>query len=142
LQSRAQAISSQDGAQSIVLLSNKDHFLPLDKSKLKMIASSVRTRISSPPAVTGPGDRPGDALQGIKNRAAQGTEVLFARAPRSHAEKAPKCRSKRRELRKAARLRRRPMWLSCMSDDIECRAEGRDRNSLICPQSGDWSGGA
>ncbi len=73
------AIALKAAQQSIVLLQNRDHLLPLDKTKLKRIAvlGPLADQILAnnyngklPSVVT--------ALQGIKDRASPGTEILYS----------------------------------------------------------------
>ena len=73
------AIALKAAQQSIVLLQNRDHLLPLDRTKLKRIAviGPLADRVvlnnyngAIPRVVT--------SLQGIRDRAAAGTEVLHA----------------------------------------------------------------
>ena len=73
------AIALKAARQSIVLLQNRDHLLPLDRTKLKRIAvvGPLADRVvlnnyngAIPRVVT--------TLQGIRNRAAAGTAVLHA----------------------------------------------------------------
>ena len=73
------AIALKAARQSIVLLQNRDHLLPLDRTKLKRIAviGPLADRVvlnnyngAIPRVVT--------SLQGIRQRAAAGTEVLHA----------------------------------------------------------------
>ena len=73
------AIALKASQQSIVLLQNRDHLLPLDKSKLKRIA--VLGPLADFIITNNYNGMPGKvitALQGIKDRAAAGTEVSFA----------------------------------------------------------------
>ena len=71
------AIALKAAQQSIVLLQNRDHLLPLDKTKLKRIAvlGPLADQIQANnyngklPALVSP-------LQGIKDRASPGTEIL------------------------------------------------------------------
>jgi len=66
--------------KSIVLLSNKDGLLPLDKTRLTKIAViGPHADLFTPGGYSGKADNPVRPLQGIKNRAAQGTEVLYAK---------------------------------------------------------------
>jgi beta-glucosidase len=74
------ALALKAAQDAIVLLINRNEFLPLDKNKLKRIA------VVGPHADTftlggysGKAQDPVKPLQGIRNRAAPGTEVLFAR---------------------------------------------------------------
>jgi beta-glucosidase len=66
--------------KSIVLLTNKDRFLPLDKGTLKKIAViGPHADTFTPGGYSGRADRPVNPLQGIRNRAAADTEILHAR---------------------------------------------------------------
>ncbi|TKK68337.1 family 3 glycosyl hydrolase [Ilyomonas limi] len=74
------ALALQEAQESIVLLTNKNGVLPLDKNKIKTIA------VIGPHAdvftAGGYSGKPMEAitpLQGIKNRIGQGTEVIFAK---------------------------------------------------------------
>ena len=66
--------------ESIVLLTNKDNFLPLDKSKLKKIAViGPHADLFTPGGYSGKADNPVNSIQGIRNRVASGTEILYAK---------------------------------------------------------------
>ena len=66
--------------ESMVLLSNKGNVLPLDRRKLKTIAViGPHADTFTPGGYSGKPDKPVNPLQGIKNRVALGTEVLYAR---------------------------------------------------------------
>ena len=74
------AVALKAAQQAIVLLQNRDNFLPLDRSKLKKIA--VVGPLADQIITNNYSGKVGVAvspLQGIKDRAAQGTEVLHAR---------------------------------------------------------------
>lgn len=74
------ALALQTARRSIVLLKNEDDFLPLDKSKLKKIAAiGPHADVFTPGGYSGKADRPVTPLEGIRNRASQGTEILYAR---------------------------------------------------------------
>ena len=66
--------------ESIVLLTNKDGFLPLNKSKIKTIAviGPHADRALMGIGYTGLASRFVKPLEGIKNKVAPGTEVLYA----------------------------------------------------------------
>jgi beta-glucosidase len=73
------ALSLKAAQESMVLLTNKNHILPLNKDKIKTIA------VIGPHAnmftAGGYSGRPIDAvnpMQGIKNRMAPGTEIIYA----------------------------------------------------------------
>ncbi len=67
--------------ESIVLLTNKDNFLPLDKSKIKSIAviGPFADFAQTGPNYTGLYSKFVKPLQGIKNKVGSGTHVLYAR---------------------------------------------------------------
>ena len=73
------AMALKAARESIVLLENRDNFLPLDKSKLKRIAvigplaNNILTN-----SYNGKTDVTVTALQGIKDRAGAGTEITYA----------------------------------------------------------------
>jgi beta-glucosidase len=73
------ALALKTAQESIVLLENRNSFLPLDKSKLKRIAvigpDADNTLTNSYNGVV---DRTVTALQGIKDRVGSGTEVTYA----------------------------------------------------------------
>jgi beta-glucosidase len=72
------AAALKTSRQSIVLLQNRDHLLPLDKTKLKRIAVigplADRVIVNN---YNGKPDRVVTALQGMKDRVNAGTEVLY-----------------------------------------------------------------
>jgi beta-glucosidase-like glycosyl hydrolase len=77
---RHRELALKAARESIVLLKNKDNFLPLDKTKLKKIAViGPHADLFTPGGYSGRADKPVNPLQGIKNRAAGGTEILYAR---------------------------------------------------------------
>jgi len=123
--------------KSIVLLSNRDHFLPLDKSKLRSIAViGPHADIFTAGGYSGKVNDPVTPLQGIKNRAAQGTEVLFAKgAEISPPRRAPQVPfNKEEELRKAAEIAKKAdAAIVYVGTTLDVEAEGRDRNSLNLP---------
>ncbi|MGA2496453.1 MAG: glycoside hydrolase family 3 C-terminal domain-containing protein, partial [Tepidisphaeraceae bacterium] len=74
------AVSLKAARQSIVLLQNRDNFLPLDNRKLKRIA--VIGPLADITITNNYNGKVGQAvspLQGIKDRAARGTEILHAK---------------------------------------------------------------
>ncbi|MEO7099241.1 MAG: glycoside hydrolase family 3 C-terminal domain-containing protein [Luteolibacter sp.] len=73
------AVALKASQQSIVLLQNRGEFLPLDKTKLKRIA--VLGPLANLVVTNNYNGKTGKvvtALQGIKDRAAPGTEILFS----------------------------------------------------------------
>jgi beta-glucosidase len=74
------ALALKAARESIVLLVNRKDFLPLNKSKLKTIAViGPHADTFTPGGYSGKADNPVKPLQGIRNRATQGTEVIYAR---------------------------------------------------------------
>ncbi len=74
------ALALKAAQKSIVLLSNKDGLLPLDKSRLKKIAViGPHADLFTPGGYSGKADNPVRPLQGIKNRAGEGVEVVYAK---------------------------------------------------------------
>ena len=74
------ALALKAARESIVLLVNRNNFLPLDKSKLKTIAViGPHADTFTPGGYSGKAENPVTPLQGIRNRAGHGTEVLYAR---------------------------------------------------------------
>jgi beta-glucosidase len=73
------AVALKAAQESIVLLQNRGDLLPLDKTKIKRIAviGPVADRVMMN-NYNGKAGEKVSALQGIKNRAATGTEVLYA----------------------------------------------------------------
>ena len=127
------AVALEAARQSIVLLVNRDNCLPLDRTTLKRIA------VIGPLAdqvvtnnYNGKTDRCVSPLQGIKDRATAGTEILYARGglvvgTANAAEAAA-------ELRKAAETARQAdVAVVFVGTTAAVEQEGRDRHSLALP---------
>jgi len=73
-------LALRSAQESIVLLSNRDNFLPLDRSKIKTIAviGPFADFAQTGPNYTGLASKFIKPLDGIKNKVAAGTEVLYA----------------------------------------------------------------
>ena len=98
--------------ESIVLLTNKNNLLPLDKSKIKRIAVlGPHANIFTAGGYSGKATNPVTPLQGIKNRAALGTEIL------SDAEGAKQA----------------DVAIVFVGTTLANEAEGRDRKTLALP---------
>jgi beta-glucosidase len=124
------AIALKAAQQSIVLLQNRDHLLPLEKTKLKRIAvlGPLADKIITnnyngrPPAVV-------TALQGIKNRAAPETDILHAVG--GMVAKAPKNFDPAAELTKAVELAKQAdVAVVFVGTNSDVEHEGRDRKTL------------
>jgi beta-glucosidase len=130
------ALSLKAAQESMVLLTNKNHILPLNKDKIKTIA------VIGPHAnlftAGGYSGRPIDAInpmQGIKNRMAPGTEIIYA----AGAEITPPRRNqpafnKEEELAKAVdAAKKADVAILYVGTTLDVEAEGRDRTSLELP---------
>jgi beta-glucosidase-like glycosyl hydrolase len=134
------ALALKAARESIVLLTNKNGFLPLDGSKLKKIAViGPHGDLFTPGGYSGKVDNPVNPLQGIKNRAASGTEVLYAkgceiarRSP-SRSDKKP-AKDEDAMIREAAETAgRADVAIVYVGTTNAVEAEGRDRTSLGLP---------
>jgi beta-glucosidase len=136
------AIALKTAQQSIVLLQNRDRLLPLDKPKLKRIAvlgpcadQTIKNGYNGrqPVMIT--------ALQGIQNRAAPDTEVLFGvggviGGPKQKWVKTPDESKIDRaaELQKAVELARAAdVAVVCVGTNPSIEQEDLDRKSLALP---------
>jgi len=136
------AIALKAARQSIVLLQNRDHLLPLDKTKLKRIAvfgpladQIVTNNYNGKPApvIT--------ALQGIKDRAAPGTEILYrvgailgSKPDEWHKAPAEAKLDPPAELAKVADLARQAdVAVVFVGTNATIEQEARDRKSLGLP---------
>lgn len=139
-----------EARESIVLLTNKNHILPLDKSKIKTIAViGPHADIFTPGGYSGKPMEVITPLQGIKNRVAPGTEVIFAKgsqappaAPKNNANTtsnttptpAPPVFNAGEELLKAADAAKKAgAVILYVGTTLNVEAEGRDRTSLGLP---------
>ncbi len=127
--------------ESIVLLRNKNNFLPLDRAKLKTIAVlGPHAGMFTAGGYSGVAREPITPLQGIRNRATPGTAILHARGaeivpPRPAKGKAPEPpRDKAAELRQAAEAARQAdVAIVYVGTTLDVEAEGRDRATLALP---------
>jgi len=123
--------------ESIVLLSNKDHFLPLDKNRLKSIAViGPHAGMFTAGGYSGKVKEPVTPLQGIRSRAVPATEILYAKGGEiSPARKPPETPlDKEEELRKAAETAKKAdVAIVYVGTTLDIEAEGRDREALGLP---------
>ncbi|HEY9534014.1 MAG TPA: glycoside hydrolase family 3 C-terminal domain-containing protein [Mucilaginibacter sp.] len=131
------ALSLKAAQESMVLLTNKNHILPLDKNKIKTIA------VIGPHAnmftAGGYSGKPIDAvtpMQGIKNRMAPGTEIIYA----AGAQITPPRRKNAPPFDKAAELqkavdaaKKADVAIVYVGTTLNVEAEDRDRTSLGLP---------
>jgi len=124
--------------ESIVLLSNKDHFLPLEKDKLKTIAViGPNADVFIPGGYSGKAKDPVTPLQGVKNRAGAGCEVLYAVggeiAPPAAAKGKPAAGPVDRDeaVRKAVEIAKRAdVAIVYVGTNSRIESEGHDRQGL------------
>lgn len=138
-------LALKEAQQSIVLLSNKNKILPLDKSKIKTIAViGPHADIFTAGGYSGKPMETITPMQGIKNRAAQGTEIIFVKgsvippAPRRNNSTTPDpvvpVFNTAEELTKAAdAAKKADVAILFLGTTLDVEAEGRDRTSLGLP---------
>jgi beta-glucosidase len=123
--------------EAIVLLTNKNNMLPLDKSRIKTIAViGPHADIFTAGGYSGRVKDPVTPLQGIKNRMHPGTEIIFVKgaqiAPSRDSTAAPF--NKEGELRKAIdAAKKADVVLLYVGTTLAIEAEGRDRTSMALP---------
>jgi beta-glucosidase len=135
------ALSRKTAQKAIVLLSNKDGFLPLDRSKLKTLAViGPHAGLFTAGGYSGVARDPVTPLQGICNRASSGTDILHVigaeiTPPRPEKGKAaPVALNKEEELRKAAEAAKKAdAAIVFVGTTLNVEAEGRDRTTLALP---------
>jgi beta-glucosidase len=116
--------------ESIVLLVNRNNFLPLNQSKLKTIAViGPHADTFTSGGYSGKAENPVKPLQGIRNRAGQGTEVLYARgcAISGGANEGDSI------AQAAAVARGADVAIVYVGTNNKIESEGRDRTSLSLP---------
>ncbi|MCL5281739.1 MAG: family 78 glycoside hydrolase catalytic domain, partial [Planctomycetes bacterium] len=134
------ALALKAARESIVLLTNKDGLLPLNKSKLKKMAViGPHADLFTPGGYSGRVDNPVTPLQGVKNRAPEGTEILYAkgcaiaRRTASRNDKQP-VQDEDAMIREAAETAgRADVAVVYVGTTNAIEAEGRDRTSLALP---------
>ena len=128
-------LSLKAAQKSIVLLKNKDNFLPLNKHKLKTIAViGPHADIFTVGGYSGRVKNPVTPLQGIKNRAASGTEILYAAGAEMPLEQKKTAFNKEEELKKAVEIAKKAdVVILYIGTTLATEAEGRDRTSLELP---------
>ena len=124
------ALALEAARESIVLLVNRNNFLPLDKSKLKTIAViGPHANTFTPGGYSGKPDHPVKPLQGIRNRAEHGTEVLYARG----CEISGGAKEDESITQATAVARDAEVAIVFVGTNNKIEAEGRDRPSLSLP---------
>jgi beta-glucosidase len=130
------ALALKSARASIVLLANKGDLLPLDRARVKTIAViGPHADMFTAGGYSGKAKDPVTPLQGIKNRARAGTEILHVKG----GEIAPPGRGqppldKEAELRAAAEAAKNAdVAIVYVGTTLAVEAEGRDRTSLGLP---------
>ncbi len=124
------ALALKAARESIVLLVNRNDFLPLDESKLKTIAViGPHADTFTPGGYSGKAENPVKPLQGIRNRAGHGTEVLYARG----CEITGGANEGDSIAQAAAVARGADVAIVYVGTNNKIEAEGRDRTSLSLP---------
>ena len=124
------ALALKAARESIVLLVNRNNFLPLDKSKLKTITViGPHADTFTPGGYSGKAEDPVKPLQGIRNRAGHGTEVLYARG----CEISGGANEDDSIARATAVARGADVAIVYVGTNNKIEAEGRDRTSLSLP---------
>jgi beta-glucosidase len=132
--------------KAIVLLKNKDNFLPMDKNKIKTIAViGPHTNIFTAGSYSGRANNPVTPLQGIKNRASGQTDILYtpgAEIPTNrrqnpnanpNAQQQPSF-NREEELKKAVEMAKKAdVVILYIGTTLNTEAEGRDRTTLVLP---------
>jgi len=129
-------LSLKVAQKSIVLLKNAGNFLPLDKNKLKILAViGPHATIFTAGGYSGRVKDPITPLQGIKNRAASGTEILYAVGAEMPVERKTSTPfNKEEELQKAVEIAKKAdVVILYVGTTLATEAEGRDRTSLGLP---------
>ena len=123
-------LALQVARESIVLLKNKGDLLPLDKSKLKRIAViGPHADIFTPGGYSGKADRPVNPRQGLQNRVASQTALLYAEGCGITNADDPSA-----SIQKAADLARQAdVAIVYVGTTLAIESEGRDRVSLALP---------
>lgn len=131
--------------ESVVLLANRDGFLPLDKTRLQKLAViGPHADLFTAGGYSGKAIQPVRPLQGIKNRVAPGTEVLYAkgcsiqdRPPaqnrRNPTNPPPRVDEAALIREAAATAKKADVALVFVGTTLEIEAEGRDRTRLGLP---------
>jgi beta-glucosidase len=139
------ALALETAREAMVLLKNQDHFLPLDRAKLKRIAVvGAHAAMFTPGAYSGKADRPVNPLEGLKNRAGTSIEIIYDKgcniAPRSNRrnnetnsaqESASDETSSIKAAAEAARQAEVAIVFAGTTEAIE--TEGRDRTNMALP---------
>lgn len=132
------ALALRTAQESMVLLTNKNHILPLDKTKIKTIAViGPHADLFTAGGYSGRVTNPVTPLQGIKNRMAPGTEVLYAKGcqilTRRDTTDALVANTKDTLQQAIDAAKKADVVILYVGTTLAIEAEGRDRTSLRLP---------
>jgi beta-glucosidase len=135
-------LSLRTARASMVLLTNKDRFLPLDRTRLKKVAvigpAAARSELGNY-YNSNPKQKVVGALEGIRNRLGKGVEVTYSRGSEYlTSAKGPKTKSgpgPKAALKQAEEVARAAdAVFLCLGTVPAIEAEGRDRKELGLPK--------
>ena len=132
------ALSLKVSQKSIVLLKNKNNFLPLDKNSIKTIAViGPHANISFAGGYSGIASNPVTPLAGIFNRANYGTEILYAEGAQIPGRQRPgqvapvSSFNSDEELKKAVEIAKKAdVVILYVGSNSSTESEGNDRTKL------------
>jgi beta-glucosidase len=126
------ALSLRTSRESLVLLTNKDNFLPLDRASIKTIAviGPHADRAMMGIGYTGQAQNFIKPLDGIRNKVAPGTQVLYARGSGIQESDDPEASFSEA----VAAAKKADVAVLFVGTDQQIEGEGRDRNTLDLPQ--------
>jgi beta-glucosidase len=133
-----QALALRVAQEAMTLLVNRDGILPLDRTKIKTIAViGPQGDIFTAGGSSGVVEKPVTVLQGIKNRAEPGTEIIpVMGATIGGAARAGPASSNASEMQQAvAAARLADVVVLCLGTNLSVESEGHDRTSLALPDS-------
>jgi beta-glucosidase len=121
--------------ESMVLLQNENHLLPLDKTRLKRIAViGPHAGLFTAGGYSGQADHPVNPLQGMKNRAAPETEILYAQGCGIPSGTSPRTNDDDASIQAAVQIARSAdVAILYAGTTLATESEGRDRVSLALP---------
>ncbi|MEO6916979.1 MAG: glycoside hydrolase family 3 C-terminal domain-containing protein [Chitinophagaceae bacterium] len=124
--------------QSMVLLTNRNKTLPLDRKKIKTIAViGPHADLFTAGGYSGKVTDPVTPLQGIKNRAGSGIEIIYAKGTtiisRKDSTEALVQETKRQFQQAVDVAKKADVVIVFAGTTLDVEAEGRDRNSLGLP---------
>ena len=131
-------LALETAQKAMVLLTNKNNFLPLDKGKIKTIAViGPHADLFTAGGYSGRVTNPVTPLQGIRNRMAPSTQVLYEKGalivPRKDSTDALVAETKQAMQNAVEAARKADVVIMYVGTTLAIEAEGRDRTSLGLP---------